>query len=108
MKWIFIPHILDEPKYYGNDLKNSLGQDSRVGEKGVKEKIGNRSEPNGSLGSFTPFFLPFAQLRNLIPGYLSKHGKESQLGVLPVESVFVECNQWLTMQGNPSNIYFTL
>ena len=110
MKWIFILYILDEPKYHGNDLKNSLGQDSGVrGIKGVKEKIGNRSEPNGNLGSllFHPVFWPFAQLRRMVPGYLSKHGKESQLGVLLVDSVVVERNQWLTMPGKPSKIYFS-
>ena len=50
------------------------------------------------------FFTLLPQLWSLVQDYLSKHGEESQLGVLPVDLVMVECNQCLTMQGKPSKI----
>lgn len=60
-KWIFVLHVLDEPKYHGKNLPNSLGQDSGVGGKGEQKKLAIKASRAGVWGvcCFTPFFAFF-------------------------------------------------
>ena len=79
-------------------LLTSSDRDDRIGAKIKTQKKRSRA----GVCCFAQFFCLFPQLWWLVPGYLSKHGKESQLWVftcIPADSANVECDQCQTMQG---------
>lgn len=61
MKWVFVLHVPNEPKYHGKNLSNSLGQDSGVGGKGEEKKLVIKASRAGVWGArcFSPFFAFF-------------------------------------------------